>query len=296
MEFSDTKVIKQLLVGFFTVFYVTLAITTLLNNNMFSHIMGAMAVIGLAVMSYISVIFVISQLVQRLDIIDIAWGGGFVVAVVTSFLLGLQSIGWNIQTLVTLLVIVWAARLGFHILRRVSAHPEDARYVELRKQWKGNLALNAYTRIFVLQGVLATIVSIAVIHINLSHESSLDWLAYAGLAIWIIGFLFESIGDVQLKQHLANSKNKGKLMTSGLWQYTRHPNYFGEATMWWGIFVIAFGTQFGWVGVVTPALITYLLLFVSGVPITEKRFEGRKGWKQYKHRTSKFLPLPPRKV
>lgn len=289
-------VIKQFLIGFLVVGYIALAIQTLIANDIFGHIMTSFAVVGVAVLVYISLIFVISQLVRRLDIVDIAWGGGFVVAAVASFLLGLQNIGWNIQTLATLLVIVWATRLGYYILRRVTSHDEDARYVELRKQWRGNLALNAYTRIFLLQGILATIASIAVIHINLSLVASLDMFAYAGLAIWIIGFLFESIGDIQLKQHLADSKNKGTLMTSGLWQYTRHPNYFGEATMWWGIFVIGLGTQFGWIGVVTPILVTSLVLFISGVPITEKRFEGRKGWKEYKRRTSKFVPLPQREA
>ena len=114
--------------------------------------------------------------------------------------------------------------------------------------------------------------------------------------VWLIGFFFEVVGDYQLKTFLANPKNKGKLMTPGLWRYTRHPNYFGEATMWWGIAIIALATPYGWVAIITPVLITYLLLFVSGVPMTEKSFAGKPGWDRYKRQTSIFLPLPPKEV
>ena len=138
------------------------------------------------------------------------------------------------------------------------------------------------------------IVSAAVITVNLSNATGMSVWTAIGATIWIIGFLFESIGDAQLKRHLANPDSKAMLMTSGLWRYTRHPNYFGEATQWWGIWVIALGVPFGWVAIISPLVITYLLLFVSGVPLTEKRFEGRTGWNEYKQRTSKFIPLPPR--
>lgn len=173
---------------------------------------------------------------------------------------------------------------------------EDPRYKEMSKQWKGSAALNAYLRIFVVQGILATAVSASVIAVNLSHESAISAWTFVGAAIWLVGFLFELIGDAQLKKHLANPKNKGNLMTGGLWRYTRHPNYFGEATQWWGIFVIALAVPLGWVSVIAPLTIMILLLFVSGVPLTEKRFEGRPGWREYKKRTSVFLPLPPKKV
>lgn len=244
-----------------------------------------------AVLVYITIVFAFAWRIGRLDIVDIAWGGAFIIAAVTSLMLGLAG---PLQLVVTALVVIWGARLGYYILKRVIGSKEDPRYTEMRLKWKGNAAINAYTRVFLVQGILAVIVSAAVITINLSNVTELGVWTLSGASIWIIGFLFESIGDAQLKRHLANADNKGKLMTSGLWRYTRHPNYFGEATQWWGIWVIALSVPFGWLAIVSPLLTTYLLLFVSGVPLTERRFEGRPGWSEYKQRTSKFIPLPPR--
>lgn len=252
------------------------------------------AVVFAAVLAYMSLTFAISQVVKRLDVVDIAWGGAFVVAAVTSLALAPEP--GILQFVTTALVVIWALRLSVHLGRRVVRSDEDPRYVEMRKKWKNGVVLNAYLRIFITQGALAMIVAASVIAVNLSDEHLLDGWAYAGVAVWLAGFLFEAIGDRQLKNFLANPKNKGKLMTTGLWRYTRHPNYFGEATQWWGIFVIALGVPLGWVSAIAPLTITILLLFVSGVPLTEKRFEGRPGWTEYKKRTSKFIPLPPKKA
>lgn len=245
-----------------------------------------------AVLLYISIVFVIAWRIKRLDIVDIAWGGAFIIAALTSLALGPAG---PLQLFVTVLVLIWGLRLGFYILKRVMNTSEDERYRDMRAKWRGNLAVNAYFRVFVVQGILAVLVSAAVITINVSEVTMLTLWAIIGLGVWLIGFLFEAIGDAQLKRHLANPDNKGKLMTSGLWRYTRHPNYFGEATQWWGIWIIALSVPFGWVAVISPILITYLLLFVSGVPLTEKRFEGRPGWESYRKQTSQFVPLPPKK-
>lgn len=279
----------------FLAWYFSATVTTLLVTGMYSRILALTLWVLVCVVVFMFVMFLIAWRIKRTDLVDMAWGLAFIVAAIASFVLsgyGL-TVGPNVQTLVTVLVIIWGARLALAIFLRLRSHPEeDKRYIELRKNWKGNLAVNTFVRIYLLQAVLATVISLAVIHINLSSPAMLNQYAYSGLAIWIIGFLFEVIGDFQLKRFLADPHN-GKLMTEGLWKYTRHPNYFGEATMWWGIFVIALGTPYGWVGIISAVLITYLLLFVSGVPITEKAFEGRLGWKEYKKRTSKFFPLPP---
>lgn len=245
-----------------------------------------------AVLVYISIVFVVSQIRKRTDIVDVAWGGAFIVAAVTSLVLGGAG---ALQLVVTSLVIIWGVRLGYYILRRLLASQgEDARYRDLKAKWKSSATVNIFVRIFLIQGVLALVISASVIFINLADPREVGVLAIIGSAVWLVGFLFEAIGDAQLKAHLANSKNKGTLMTSGLWKYTRHPNYFGEATQWWGIFIIALSVPFGWATIISPLLITYLLLFVSGVPLTEKRFEGRPGWDEYKRKTSKFFPLPPK--
>ncbi len=277
--------------------YVSASLTVLIMLNQWQEILTATATVLLIVLGFMTLIFALSRILKRTDIVDAAWGPAFAVAAVSAFLLNRfdLAVGFNVQTLVTVLVIIWATRLGYTITRRLMNKPEDQRYIDLRQQWKGNEAVNTFTRIFVVQALLATLISIAVIHINLALRSEPNTYAYVGLAVWLVGFFFEAVGDLQLKRHLSDPKNKGKLMTKGLWKYTRHPNYFGEATMWWGIFIIALSTAYGWVGIITPVIITYLLLFVSGVPMTEKAFEGRAGWNAYKQRTSKFLPLPPNK-
>lgn len=279
----------------FLAWYLSAAITTLIVGGFLGRIANLMAWMFISVLVFMTVVFIISWKLRRTDIVDIAWGPAFVVAAVASFVMNGYDvpIGLNVQTLVTALIIVWAARLSYAMWRRISSHAEDKRYQQLRRKWKGNLALNTYSRVFVMQALLATAISIAVIHINASLPTPLDTFAYSGLTIWVIGFLFEAVGDLQLKRFLANPKNKGRLMTEGLWKYTRHPNYFGEATMWLGIFIIALSTPYGWVAVIAPVLIMYLLLFVSGVPMTEKSFESKPGWDAYKKRTSKFVPLPP---
>ncbi len=246
-----------------------------------------------AVLVYITVVFAIAWKRQRLDIVDIAWGGGFIVAALVSLFMGPRG---PLQYLVTGLVIIWGVRLGTYIFKRVRASKgEDPRYAEMRRRWKGSAGINAYFRIFVTQGILASVVSASVVIINTSQQTKIMPIVGIGVVMWIVGFLFESTGDQQLRDHLANPKNKGKLMMTGLWKYTRHPNYFGEALQWWGIAIMCLSVPSGILGLVSPLMITFLLVFVSGVPLTEKRFEGRPGWVEYKRRTSVFIPFPPRR-
>lgn len=245
-----------------------------------------------AILAYMSWAFFVAQKAKRLDVVDAAWGGAFIVGAVVSLLLGPK--GW-LQFLTTGLVVAWGLRLSIHILGRLRRTKEDNRYEEMRRRWRGSPALNAYVRIFVVQAILAMVISVAVVAINFSHSvHNLLWIV-VGIGVWLTGFLFEAIGDRQLKSHLLDPENKGKLMTSGLWRYTRHPNYFGEATQWWGIYFIALGANCAWWTILSPVVITGLLLFVSGVPLTERYFEDKPGWKAYKKQTSAFIPLPPRR-
>lgn len=255
--------------------------------------MGDIGIISLTVLAYMTFIFIISRIIKRLDMVDIAWGGVFIVIALTSLFLGNRG---TLQYLVSGIVVIWGLRLSFYIFKRFKrSKDEDPRYAEMQNSWRGSIYVNAYFRIFIIQGLLALLISASVIVINLSGDTDIEPTALIGLVVWIAGFLFESIGDSQLRAHLEDPKNKGKLMTSGLWRYTRHPNYFGEAVQWWGILIIALSVPYGWVSVIGPFVITVLLLFVSGVPLTENRFEGRPGWDAYKKRTSVFIPLPPRK-
>lgn len=244
-----------------------------------------------------TMVFFVARSRNRYDVIDIAWGLAFIVIAVISFM----SQPWSqisAQMIAGILVIAWGIRLALHINSRWSkSSTEDKRYIAMRKQYatkKGGVAINMYLRVFLVQAILAVVVASSIIVFNMSDPLQPSWLTLAGLLVWLIGFYFESVGDAQLRTHLNDPKNKGKLLTSGLWKYTRHPNYFGEITQRWGIFILAVAAPFWWLSIIGPIVITVLLLFISGVPMTEKHFTGRSGWAAYKKRTSTLFPLPPR--
>lgn len=174
---------------------------------------------------------------------------------------------------------------------------EDKRYHELRDAYmkKGGVAGNMYLRVFLVQAVLAVVISMPVIIVNASQDIALGYHVLIGIAIWLTGFFFEAVGDWQLRYHMNNPDNKGKLLTSGLWRYTRHPNYFGEVTQWWGIFVLVAVAPYWGLSLLGPLVVTILIVFFTGVPLAERHFIGRKGWEEYKKHTSRLIPLPPRR-
>ena len=190
---------------------------------------------------------------------------------------------------------VWGLRLSWHILRRFLRNTEDRRYLALAQKWGKWAELRSYLSIFVLQGALMLVISAPVIAIMTTDSPPLQLLTLLGAVVWLIGFYFEAVGDRQLTQFLQNPHNKGKLMTTGLWRYTRHPNYFGEISQWWGIFVIALAVPYGLISIVGPLTVTILIVKVTGIPTVEANYKGRKDWQRYAAHTSKFLPLPPRR-
>lgn len=233
--------------------------------------------------------FILSVVKKRNDIADIAWGLGFVLMAWLSFLIA----GYSFKTLlVNSLVTVWGIRLAWHIYHRNKNKPEDSRYLEWRKTWK-IFYLRSFFQVYLLQGIFLYLISLPVIFINHSISYGFGILDVIGFIVWGIGFYFETTGDKQLKEFISNPANKGKLMDKGLWQYTRHPNYFGEVTQWWGIFLIALSVPGSFFTIVGPLTITILILFVSGVPLLEKKYAGRPDFERYKKRTSVFFPLPP---
>ena len=181
------------------------------------------------------------------------------------------------------------------ILKRNLGKPEDFRYAAWRKDWGKWLIPRAFLQVFMLQGVIMLIIAYPIIMNNATTVASLGALEIIGLAIWIVGFTFEALGDKQLKDFIADKTNKGHIMKKGLWKYTRHPNYFGEATMWWGIFIIAIPSSSGIVGIISPITITLMLLFVSGVPMLEKHYKDNKEFQEYSKVTSIFVPWFPGK-
>ncbi len=145
-----------------------------------------------------------------------------------------------------------------------------------------------------LQGFFLYLIVFPVLFIHSSVPAPFQIFDVLGLVVWCFGFLFEAVGDWQLKDFLNDHANKGKIMDRGLWAYSRHPNYFGEVIQWWGIFLFAVSVSLGYLTIISPLLIMCLILFVSGVPMLEKKYDGRPDFEAYKKRTSKFFPLPPR--
>lgn len=240
-------------------------------------------------LGYATIWFCLSLYKQRSDIADIAWGMGG--ALFTLLALASAPSPTIRAYIVTLFVVCWGARLAHHIHTRNKHKPEDARYVAMRSSWGELAAVRVFLQIFTLQSILLLGVLISTFTIILSDTPrTLTLWDIIGSVVWLIGFYFEATGDKQLSAFLANPLNKGKIMMSGLWKYTRHPNYFGEMTQWIGIFIISLSVPFGFVTIISPLLISYLLLHVSGIPMLERRYEGNKDYEAYKKITPALFP------
>lgn len=242
---------------------------------------------------YMNSWFLASLIKKRNDIVDIAWGIGFVLLSWLSLVIGESFAFLNI--LLVFMVSIWGIRLAYHIYTRNKAKSEDYRYLAWRRDWGKYFYIRSYFQVYILQGTLLFLVSLPILLVNNNSYSSLGIMTYLGVALWLIGFLFEAIGDYQLKKFMQDSNNKGRLLQSGLWSYTRHPNYFGEVLLWWGIWFIAFSVTASWLTLIGPLTITFLILKVSGVSMLEKKMSEHKDFSDYKRRTSAFFPLPPKK-
>lgn len=237
-------------------------------------------------------IFVIGQLLKDNSIVDIGWGAGFVFS--SLYLIIRNPAPGAKSYLITALIILWGARLTYHIGKRNIGKPEDFRYVNMRKSWGDRYVLvKAFLNVYFLQMMVQYIVTLPVIYGH-STDQQLNLLNILGICLWGLGFFFEAYGDYQLKQFKRKPENKGKLMEQGLWSLTRHPNYFGDAAMWFGIFFIVLSDLGGIWTLVGPSLMAYLLVFVSGVRMLEKKYEGREDYEAYKKRTNAFIPWIPK--
>ncbi len=245
------------------------------------------------IFSYFLAFFVVGTLIKNNSIVDIGWGLGFVV--VSYFLLFIdKSLNFG-QVLLTILVSLWGLRLFYYILKRNFGKPEDFRYQKFREDWGKHVIIRAFFQVYMLQGFFMYIISQPLIMMSDVDGSSILPLVVVGTLVWLIGYYFEVVGDAQLRRFKADSKNKGKIMKEGLWAYTRHPNYFGEATMWWGIALVALAYKVPLLSLISPLTITILLVFVSGVPLLERAMKGRPGFEEYAKETSIFIPWFKRK-
>jgi steroid 5-alpha reductase family enzyme len=235
---------------------------------------------------FFSIAFLIAKKVDKLSIIDSFWSLSFMVIAIYSWFVGSQNLIGNI---ITVLVLIWGIRLASHISFRNLGKEEDYRYQQMREKWD-HVWLTAYFKVFLVQGLLMLSIGFPIILINGWEGSGINIFVYIGLLIWLIGYAFEVIGDLQLKNFLKKREDPKQVMTKGLWAYTRHPNYFGEVTMWWGIFVIVFSVTGWWYTIISPLMITFLILKVSGVPLLEEKYNGRPSFEEYKKHTNKFFP------
>lgn len=251
--------------------------------------------LALMLFVYMTLWFGISVVKKRNDVADIAWGLGFVLITWISFAVSGSSSIFGI--VIGILVTIWGVRLAWHIYARNKGKTEDYRYLAWRKEWGRWFYFRSYVQVYLLQGVLLYFIVFPVVLFNLHPGTTIfGFTEYVGVLIWGIGFFFESVGDAQLVAFMRDPRNKGAIMKSGLWRYTRHPNYFGEVTQWWGIWLITLNSLYGWYGIIGPVVITILILRVSGIPMLEKKMEQNPQYVEYKRRTSKFFPLPPKLV
>lgn len=249
---------------------------------------------AIVVFVYMTALFVLAQILKNVSIVDIAWGPGFIVVAAALFVRNPAL--FPAKVILMALIGVWGLRLATHIFLRNYKKPEDFRYARMRRDWGKSFLLRSFFFVFMFQGLLMILVSAPTIVLFGSPSRPLAVLDIVGAVVFLFGFAFEVVGDAQLAAHIRNPANKGKLMTRGLWSITRHPNYFGEATLWWGIGLVALSSPaVGWAALVGPAVITFLLRFVSGVPLLEKKYAGRPDWEEYKKRTPIFFPRFPKK-
>lgn len=241
-------------------------------------------IISLVLFVHLFFAYAISK--KRNDIADVAWGLGFIL---------LASIGLafnhNLKMLIVfLLVAVWGLRLFSYIFKKfINKKKEDPRYANWRSGWKEKWIILSYLKVFILQGFFLFLVAMPIIIVSRYSMGEWSQINTLGVVAWVFGFIFEVIGDKQLFDFIKNKKS-GEIMTKGLWKYSRHPNYFGEAVLWWGIWLISFGSPFYYFGIIGPITITFLLRFVSGVPKAEERYQDNQAFQKYKKKTPPMIP------
>jgi steroid 5-alpha reductase family enzyme len=232
----------------------------------------------------------------RWAVVDVMWGLGFVLAAFVSFVFSSGHGDDGRRWLVLALTTVWGLRLAIHIGRRQIGAAEDPRYAALVSRARGSQRTYALRSVFLLQAGALWFVSLPV-QVAAQESGGLGVAAYIGVVVWLLGVVFEAVGDAQLTAFRGNPSMKGQVLETGLWRYTRHPNYFGDACVWWGLFLVACDRPVGWLTVLSPLLMTWFLARKTGAPLMEAHLSStRPGYAAYVVRTSGFIPRPPRRA
>ncbi len=262
---------------------------------------GLVTAIAAAAMVVLFVgLWAVSLLLSDVSIVDPVWGPAFVVVALVCLVAGDASRGGSgdgRRWLLFGLTAVWGLRLGGYLLARKLKDPaEDRRYTKMReRRGEASFALYSLGVVFLLQGLLVLIVSLP-LQVAAERRTGLGWVTWIGVALWVLGLFFESVGDEQMRRFKARGDSKGQVMDEGLWRYTRHPNYFGDFCVWWGLWLVALGAGGTWWTVIGPLVMSFLLIKGSGAALLEKDIsERRPQYREYIERTSGFIPLPPRR-
>lgn len=238
--------------------------------------------------------FAVGERLARHNVVDVAWGIAFAGVAVTAAWMGQGDAAR--RWLLALLISVWGLRLAGYLAVRSRGHGEDPRYEQLLARSRRSRVFAVLVRIYLLQGVLIWFISLPV-QLAATLPAALSWWAAAGLGLWSVGLFFEAVGDAQLRAFKRRPESRGALMTTGLWRYTRHPNYFGDTCVWWGLYLICLtGGPVVLATVCSPVVMTVLLVRVSGKSLLERHMANRPGYDEYVRRTSGFLPRCPRTV
>jgi steroid 5-alpha reductase family enzyme len=256
---------------------------------------------ALTVLAWVTLAFLVSRVVKRHAVIDVFWGAGFLVVFAESLLnywghdeMAVdQTKGMPAKLVVGALVALWSLRLSIYLAIRQRGQGEDSRYVFILRG-KTSLAY-AYAKIYLVQAVLMYFISLPLQFIASAHHFNHLVLAVGSVMV-LVGLAFEATGDAQLRRFLKNPANEGRTMSTGIWAWTRHPNYFGDTVVWWGFFTLALSAKWGFVFVLSPLAMNFLLTRVSGKPLLEHKLKKtREGYAEYLEATSPFIPRPPRK-
>ncbi len=242
----------------------------------------------LVIMSCLTLLWLLSLYLKDASIIDIFWGMGFVIT--AWFYRTKLEVSDTKSLIYCILITIWGLRLSIYLAFRNIGHGEDYRYQEWRKEYKNNWWWVSFLRVFLLQGVLLWIISSVFVSAIASQNTTLSILDYAGISLWIIVLDFEEFGDWQLYNFKINPDNKGKVLQTGFWAFTRHPNYFGDALLWWGYFLFACSNE-AYIYIFSPLLMSFLLMRVSGVTLLEKKLvETKPEYAAYVNRVPAFFP------
>jgi len=242
---------------------------------------------ALLLWSYATLWFIISLIIKRNDYADIAWGLGYVV------LCAYHALTKPIHPVLMVsyvLILIWGVRLSVFLYQRNSRKTEDFRYLQWRKEWGKTFYWRSYLQVYLLQALFLLIIISPVLFATSVPDSSWSWYTIMGVIIWANGFYWQSVGDYQLRQFIRQRQTKEEVLQTGLWRYSRHPNYFGEITMWWGLYLVIWPLPGSWPFVIGPLTITWLIRYVSGVPMLERRYRNNLAFQEYKKRVPVLMP------